>query len=232
MLIKEVFESVDVLINKEQTGGVISPDQKTTIAKMVDNDFFIERYGLPEDYRPGMPLSAQGYEVTTQIKDALRKVKKIVKIPRQDGGFQIPNDYVHYTAIDYHEKLSCKDDEFRSGIDIVADDKWSARLKDYLTKPDLEYPVGRFDKAFIQVEPKDVLLIRLHYLHKPESPVYAVSDVDEDDNPIFDEENSVDFVWEKKTETSWCMPRFFMLQTHLQNPRLLETANKLKMKGA
>lgn len=229
--IKEVFDFVDFLASKHQSGNTLTADEKTTLARRANDDFFRRRYGLPEEYQAGMPLPTQAYELTSLIKDDLRSTKKGITVYHQVEGCPIPDDYVHFTAIDSQTTGGCEDDvEFDCGVDIIADDKLSHRLKDALTKPSLRHPIANFESQYIQIWPKEIQAIKLTYLAYPDEPLWAET-YDSEDNAIFDADNAVDFIWPKINTNEIARMILGYIGINLQDNDIQQYAEMIKNKG-
>lgn len=192
--VNEVKQFLDSLANKDQTGNTFTPAEYNMWLRRGLDEIFGSEYGLPEDYKAGAPLPNIGYELTQKIKDDLRIFKEDPIIAIDSNGFMVlPEDYVHYTAIDYIKVTNQPVgnplvEEIE--VSIIADEKWSFRKRAAVKVADKDNPICNFQATGISFSPKDLYKVRLTYLRYPKEPEWAFT-LDQD-VPIFDAANSVD----------------------------------------
>ena len=196
--VNELKIFIDFIANKEQSGTAYSIPQLNIAFQVANIDFFQKRYGLPEEYIPGMPIPSQSYEVTQKIKDDLRAVKERVVIPVDEFGIMIlPDNYVHKTAIEYNKITNSEDCENPTAssreVEIIDDDKWSSRKSATIMKPTLDFPICNFQKDSIRFEPKNLKEVELSYLRTPNKPIWGY--VFQGGIEVYDPNTSVQFDW-------------------------------------
>jgi hypothetical protein len=194
--VNEIKLYSDYISNKEQSGNTISPDNFNLLLRRGLDDLFKQRYGLPEEYQPGMPLPRMAYEVTQKMKDDLRMLKKTETLSVDaNGQMLIPSDYVHYTRITYvyfvNNKENKKPDEKIVGVEVIDDDKWDGRRTHPIKVPNKKkLIIANFNSDNVEYFPKDLGNIQFTYLKYPPTPVWAYT-IDADDNVVYDPSNSI-----------------------------------------
>jgi len=190
--VNEVKEFVDFLANKEQSGNSVSPSEFNLNLRRATDDLFRKEYGLPEDYKPGVPLPDISYEITQRIKDDMRVFKKTETITIDaNGNGNIPDDYVHYTGIRYNKVTNNTGGQPTvepKSVEAIDDDKWVGRIGNSIKVPNKDYPICNFNSSSIQFEPKDLYKVDLTYLKYPSTPNWAYTITD--GTAIYDAGNS------------------------------------------
>ena len=195
--INEIKQFIDFISNKEQSGTAYSISQFNIACQAANIDLFKLRYGLPEDYTPGMPLPRQAYEVTQKMKDDLRSCKEVVTLPVSNGILTLPSDYVHKTALTYIKvtNSSCGEDPIvkRKGIQFLDDDKFDGRCDAVIKAPTQDFPIANILKDSIRIEPKSIKSVEFSYLRTPNKPVWGYTN----NNGIeqYNPSSSTDFEW-------------------------------------
>ncbi len=232
--VNELKIFIDFVANKEQSGTAYSIDQLNIAFQAANIDLFKLRYGLPEEYAPGMPLPRMSYEVTQKIKDDLRSVKEKVIIPVDSFGIMtLPNDYVHKTAIEYVKVTNDPDcdvpEVLYKSVEIIDDDKWSERLSNTIKKPTLDFPVCNFLKDSIRFMPKSLREVELSYLRVPNKPVWGY--VFQSGIEVYSPINSVQFEWNEILFTDVAKLVLNYLSINLKDVELYEAMAEYKAKG-
>ena len=81
MNVDQLYQFINFIANKESSGAHMGPDEFNELLPRAQDDFFIKRYGVPEDYQPGRPFPRQAFELTQKILDDLRPLKKPIENP-------------------------------------------------------------------------------------------------------------------------------------------------------
>ena len=101
MTVEDVRLFVNYIANKHQTGKTFTPDQYNAALPRAVDDFVRQRYGLPQDYKPGQSIPQMGWEVTQNIADDLKslKIDPITITIDANGKYTYPTDYMHHGAL-------------------------------------------------------------------------------------------------------------------------------------
>lgn len=232
--VNDVKEFVDFVANKEQSGTAYSINQLNILFKAANIDILKQRYGLPEEYTPGMPLPRMSYEVTQKIKDDLRSCKKVTHLNVDNQGeADLPEDYIHPTSIMYTKitnqcceqppKISYRE------IEKIDDDKWAERLSNSIKTPSKDYPVCNFLSDKIRIEPRDLNKIEFSYLSIPGEPKWAYTTVNGVE--VYDENSSTNFDWSPALFTDISKLILGYLSINLRDGELAAAIDMYKTKG-
>ena len=232
--VNEIKLFIDFMANKEQSGTAYSIDQLNNLFKTASIDLFKQRYGLPEEYAPGMPLPRMSYEVTQKMKDDLRACKEVENITVDSAGHMLlPLNYVHPTAITYIKITNqCCDNPPKisyNDVDKIDDDKWARRISNSIKKPSKDFPVCNFLKDRIRIEPRDLGRVEFSYLRIPNTPVWAYTLVGGVEQ--YDPLNSVDFDWSEILFTDIAKMILGYLSINLRDGELASAIDQYKIKG-
>jgi len=232
--VNEIKLFIDFIANKEQSGTAYSIDQLNNLFKTASIDLFKQRYGLPEEYAPGMPLPRMSYEVTQKMKDDLRACKEVENITVDSAGHMLlPLNYVHPTEIAYIKITNqcCGTPPLvqPKSIEKIDDDKWNRRLANSIKKPSKDFPVCNFLKDRIRIEPRDLGRVEFSYLRIPNTPVWAYTLVGGVEQ--YDPLNSVDFDWSEILFTDIAKMILGYLSINLRDGELASAIDQYKIKG-
>lgn len=234
--VNEVKQYSDYISNKEQSGNSITPEQFNLLLRRGLDDLFKQRYGLPEEYQPGMPLPRMAYEVTQKMKDDLRMCKVTDSFSVDSKGqMLLPEDYVHYTRLTYvyyqNNKEAGKPDERFVGIEVIDDDKWDSRRTHPVKIPNKKkIIIGNFNSDNIEFYPRDLGKVEMAYLRYPQTPVWAFT-VDAEDNVVFDPGNSVDIEMPKILTNDLTRIILSYIGINLRESGLVSYIEEIKAKG-
>lgn len=210
------------------------------------NGLFDDYYGNTEDYRPGRPLPAVAYQITTAVNDALhpfmRQVfwgrdlgkleeKEIVVGPDgatalylrlgQDGQFSLPADWVHPTSLRVGS----------ASVEILDDNEVGTVLTSLIDPPTLEYPKAEVvPGGFRMLAGANADEVQGKYLARPRRAVYAIKYVN--DVPQYDDENSVDTQWPEARHNQLLTRMLQYPGLTLRDSQVQQTAAALTDRGA
>lgn len=203
--VEYIYDFVNFIAAKTQSGAITDDDFNTSL-QAANWDFFKQKTGLPEQFQAGFPYSAQQWQVSQIITEALKPFFTApVKITKNASGyFPYPTDYLRYSSIqiDYSENPElCKDkpELTERFIEVVTDGEWVIRLDNSVIRPSLKYPIANFYSAGIRVNPYEITAIKMAYLRKPAIPFRNYT-VNASDQTIYNPVGSVQVEWD---ETFW-----------------------------
>ena len=75
MTLFEMYELIELVLNKDYGGNIVTPARFRQLIKVVNINKFKEKYGLPEEYQPGRPVPLEYAEITLKNQDDLRYFK-------------------------------------------------------------------------------------------------------------------------------------------------------------
>ena len=241
MQINEIYDAVLYRLNKDKVGRSYTVSDFNLHLKLANTDLFKVRYGLPEMYRPGLPIPPQAWSVSQKIEDDLRNCK--VTMGNQSpplyvnkyGLADLPSDYVHQSTLytDYGD------------IEVLDDDSWSGRLRASLRKPTAENAICRFLNGQIEFAPKNLSAVNFTYLRMPNTPFMdydIVNDVEVylDENSVHandtvlssgDASRTVQLEWSRQVHTDFINLMVGYASEHLREQMIKQTSEGRKNKG-
>jgi hypothetical protein len=232
--VNDIKQFIDYVANKEQSGTSYTINELNIIFQAANIDLFKLRYGLPEEYTPGMPIPRMSYQNTQKITDDLRACKQVLNISvSAQGEMLLPSDYVHETAITYTKYINstCGEapTESKKPVDIIDDDKWAERCSNSIKFPSLDFPIANFLKDRIRLMPKNLGTVELSYLSVPTKPIWAFTTVS--GLEIYDATNSVNFDWNDILFTDVSKLVLGYIAINLRDDELKQAIETYKKKG-
>lgn len=190
MDVNEIRDFVNFKLNKDQTGNTLNKDEYNLCLAWANLEMFKIRYGLPEQYAPGRPIPAQGYQITQKMIDDMRyflvsKGGKNLPLLKVDinGYAEFPKDYVHYAALRYND----------TPIELVSVDVVGQYLTSSIVAPSHKFPIATLYDTYIQFYPKDLAFVQMDYIRVPTTPYWDAVIVD--DSYIYKPNSSVQLEW-------------------------------------
>lgn len=232
--VNEVKIFIDFIANKEQSGTAYSIEQLNNAFQAANTDLFKLRYGLPEQYAPGMPIPRMSYEVTQKIKDDLKAFKEVLTLQVDSLGIMnLPTDYVHKTSVLYNKITNglCGEAPLKVKIEVelIDDDKWAERCSNSIKTPTLDFPICNILKDSIRFEPKTLRNIEFSYLRMPKQPMWAYTF--DSGIEVYDQSASVDFEWSSILLTDITKIILGYLSINLRDQELKDAMELYKDKG-
>lgn len=188
--VEDIRQQVFYLLNKHQSGNTLNGAEFNQALKFANLSFFKRRYGLPESYRPGMPLPAISYEVTQLIIDGLSPFKvtrggrdyPVITVDK-NGWAALPPDYIHASSITYNV----------TPVEILRDSQFQDRLNNSITFPSKKDPICSIHAGYIQFQPTDLGSVNMVYLRLPVTPVWGYTITN--DEEVYNAATSVQPEW-------------------------------------
>lgn len=237
----DIYQFVNFRLNKEQSGRVFTPEQFNLACSFADYELMKLKYGLPEQYRPGSPIPAQGWEITQESTDALSHLKVYMggrddaqlRIDK-DGYASYPDNYLHYSSMAYvdytHDCVTAEDEEVRNPIDIVRDGDWDTRIWDELTKPTMDNPICRMNSGYMEFRPRKLGGIDFTYLRKPIPSVLGYT-IDANVNIVYDPGTSTQPDWPEQMFNEYAVILYSWMSVNIQSQINIQDAQNRKIQG-
>lgn len=176
-----VLKYCQFVCNKEQVGNSLSPVEFTQLLQVCNLKHFKKKIGLPEEYKVGMPLARQTYDLTQKLTEDLKQFKVWMGSPdisqlQIDGNgiASLPSDYYYPSSLSFkHAINSCSEMIIKTRmIEVVTDAQWDDVVSHPIKQPTYKYPVCNFQNTFIRFLPNNLRFVDFIYLRQPKTPVY------------------------------------------------------------
>lgn len=192
MNLEDVRNIVSLIADANGISVNLHPDDFSDLLNISQLKYFKQKWGLPEEYQPGMPLPRQSYEITSRLTEDLRPFKKVLSPTTMnvDGQLSYPSDYFIVTSITYSYIDTVV---YLRKVEILNDEQYGEAITKVSTKPDEWYPVCNPQATYIQFNPIMTGNLSMTYLRLPVKPVYAVKITD--GFYEYDSVNSVELEW-------------------------------------
>lgn len=188
-MINEVYLVLQTILNKEQSGGYVSPSEFNNMAKQVQEEIFrsyfedINRDQIKEN--KGLSNPGHGNLVDNQIQ-RLEPFMSNDTIAQAGGVYPLPVDL-------YLLEQGTVVDSISGRVVERVDKHKIAYLKRSLAAPSAIYPVFYVEGTDITIEPSTfVSAVNINYIRKPNDPQWAYTATGAGD-PLYSEVNSTDF---------------------------------------
>ena len=169
MNLEEIKNYIEIKLNKNQNGWVLTPVRYNILLNALNIDYYESK--VQDPLKPNT-----GYEFNKKNIDLMRVFKVSAEIPLVKGVGLIPDDYRHYSAsyfnLYYNNKEKCVVDIDPRKIPYIKDTYLPDRLSSSIQAPSLDFPVWTLLNNEINVYPKIIKNMVLHYLRKPKTPIY------------------------------------------------------------
>jgi len=233
--VDELKQFLDYITNKEQSGNTMTPDQYNMLLRRGIEDQYSWLYGLYQSYLEDHPYPKVAYEQTQLIKDFLRIFKETKSIAvNSQGEMVIPDDYNHYTRIDFLYRKNNPDtkkvDTKRIGVEIIDDDKFTGRINHpiKIVRKD-RLVIGNFNNTYVKYYPNDIGSVEFTYLRTPISPVWAYTIVD--DVAIYDPGSSTQIELPLMLTNQLARIILSYIGINLREEKVVAYAETIKTKG-
>lgn len=231
-----MYNFVNDLANKSQSGNAFSPTQYNLCLQFVDYIIMNVKYGLPSQYTRGVPIPIQGWELSQENTDALSQLKVYLggkgkpQLKVDNNGFaNKPADYMHLSSMAYLT-YDADSNEVRNPISVVKDGDWDVRLSDELTKPSYEYPCCRIQNTYYEFRPKNLGYVDYVYLRQPIPAVLAYT-IDANSNIVYDPTNSVQLEWPENLKGDIANIIYNWLGNNLKDGTIMGQSEQYKQQG-
>ena len=224
MNIHEIYQGVLFYLNKDQFGRHLSVSKFNSMIPVVEIDLFKQRYGLPQEYQPGMPIPRMSYEISQKISDDISPMKVWMGSPNgpnpmavnSDGIAQIPSDYVHFSSSRTMEGYP---------VEILQDTKFNERLMNPNRTPSFRYPIMTMYAGYIQVMPKDLVNLHFVYLRLPVHARLVVTVDPNTDVETYDSLNSLQTEFPADMHTEYIRRMVLNMGINIRSEILLQYGN-------
>jgi len=179
MTLWNMYELMELILNKDYGGNVLTPERFRQLIKVVNIDKFKKKFGLPEEYQPGRPVPKEYVEITLKNADDLRRFKAtpLINTPAVAGLLPYPEDYAHRDQIIYNDIgggfFDGVPQDIPRQVEILTETQAAARRSNYTKRPSTTYPIGVMRSAGIQIYPITVTVVDFFYWRFPVEPVFS-----------------------------------------------------------
>lgn len=231
MTLWEQFELVKLIINKDFSGNIITPERFRDLVKVVNIDLFRKKYGLPEEYQPGRPIPKEYADITLKNTDDLKAFK--VYLPNttvSSGILAYPSNYAHRDTITYNfsKTINHVATILPKPVEILKEAEFSARNGNYTKRPTTSNPIGVVRSDGIYIRPLTITAVDFTYYRWPVDPVFSYTVGD--GFITYSASTSIEYEWPKDEHLTLTRMILSMMGINLREAELVQYG-ELKLQG-
>lgn len=203
MNLQDVFDFINFIINKEQSGKYITPREFTLLLRHANFKYFKKYYDVPEEYQVGQPLSRIQWELTTTAKKRLARFMTSATVVYGDVP-QTPDAttiYIDTNGVGTYPTNMFYYDFFATASGIgrfVKSYEFESIKTNPVTFPTASRPIATWREQQIHFASGDAQITQFHYLRYPNTPNYAFT-VSAADVVTYDPDNSTELDWDEES---------------------------------
>ena len=232
MTLFQMYELLELILNKDYSGNIISPDKFNQLIKVVNIDKFRKKSGLPEQYQPGRPIPLEYADITLKNTDDLRPFKKSMINTGISGGIlPIPSDYAHRDSITYKYTRTIDGSSvvIPRPVEILRESQAVARMGNYTKQPTLMYPIGVVRSTGIFIYPATITNVDFFYYRWPTDPSFVYNQFE--GYITYNAASSIEFEWPRDEHISLVAILLSYIGINLREADIYQYAELKKQKG-
>ena len=180
MNLKDISSIVSFILAERKPDMVISPGEFERLLHVAQLKLLKMKVGLPEHYRPGVPVPPQVYEISKVITDDLAPFKVIMGgedsplVVDENGETGLPDDFFYPSTMTYKYTKATGEMAYKE-VEILSDQEYNRRISSFIKRPSLKYPIANIFGSKIRFYPTTLKYVDFVYLRVPPAPVYGTS---------------------------------------------------------
>jgi hypothetical protein len=232
MTLWEMYELIELILNKDYSGNVVTPARFKQLIKVVNIDKFKKKSGLPEEYQPGRPIPREYTEITLKNADDLKNFKVFVPATVCPGGLlPYPSNYAHRDQITYNhtETIDGTATVMPKPVEILRESEATARRSNYTKQPTTSHPIAVLRNTGIQIYPITIAVVDFAYWRWPNDPVFEYTQ--HAGYITYNAASSTEFEWPKDEHTSLIRMILEYMGINLREADIVQYANTKIQQG-
>jgi hypothetical protein len=176
MTLWDMFSLVRFICNKDFDGNIVTPERFAELIKVVNIDHFRDKYGIPEEYRPGRPIATEFADISLKNIDDLKAFKKLlVNTTVTNGILPFPIDYGHRQSISYNYTKTINNivTILPRIVEILREEEFTSREGNYTKRPTLQNPIAVIRNDGVHIRPITITSVTFSYYRFPVSPIFS-----------------------------------------------------------
>lgn len=221
MSVDEVYNIIQFIINKEQS-GYVSPDEFNLIINQSQDSFQDYLLGEFQQYQTGRAVSRVTFGQNQRVRQRLSPTIYNYNLSIDVAGFSpYPADYLEtdtmWTIYGHNRIRYVQQDSLFSFLDSVID-------------PVTSNPIYLIERTGFSFYPSTLGAANLNYVRKPPRIIWGFT-LDVNNRPIYDPFNSQDPVWSDLDMLEIIARALRMVGVNLQDNQISQYANEIKQSG-
>lgn len=166
----DVVDYVSFILNKDQKGGRLNPSRIRTVIKAVNIEYLND---IRAQYENNSVISDDTRVVINTKGDAVIPTPLMTDV---NGFVSLPDDYRHFSSLDYLKTVSgdCDNKPTRINVpvEMLTDSEFQTRMSSRLKGPSEKYPIGTIQNQRLHVLPAKKRRLALTYWKNPSTPYF------------------------------------------------------------
>jgi len=181
MTLGAMYSLIELIVNKDFDGNIITPDRFNMLIKVVSTELFRQKHGIPEEYQPGRPIPNESADITLKNTDDLKAFKE--RLPNRtvaNGVMTYPTNYAHRDTIVYNfsKTINGVATTLPKPVEILREAEFAAREGNYTKRPTTANPIGIVRSDGIHIKPITITGADLNYYRWPVDPDFVYTEFD------------------------------------------------------
>jgi hypothetical protein len=173
MTLDQFLDSARPYISDTYPNFSLSVELYNACLNLTNLDYFKQWCGLPEDWKPGQPVTRKGWQIAEENSQALKIFLVTNNFAVVNGQLNYPSNLVHITRVGYTSINTGR----QRPVELLTDEEIDDRLGDPVTYPTIEYPCWSYGPTYMSFYPSSIQTVALNYLRLPVTPVYTVENL-------------------------------------------------------
>lgn len=227
-----MYELIELILNKDYSGNVVTPERFKQLIKVVNIDKFKKKFGLPEEYQPGRPVPREFIEVTAKNADDMKAFKEpLVNTPCPGGLLPYPSNYAHKDQITYNRTVMIDGvaTVVPRPVEILRESEATARRGNYTKAPSGAYPIGVMRSNGIQIYPVTIVAVDFVYWRWPNEPVFEYNQFS--GYITYNASSSTEFEWPEDNHMDLVRMMLEYMGVNLREADIVQYANTKMQQG-
>ena len=162
----DIVNLVNTVINRDLNGLSIKTSEFQTLINAQSKLLFAEKLGIPNEYRPNLPVGRMGAGVSRKISEELRPFLRTETVSVISGSLDLSSKDIGYLLSIDPTTISGR------GIDILEPDELADRLGSAVVAPTLDDPAAKWiSETSLLVYPTTVTSVVVSYYTNPTDAV-------------------------------------------------------------
>lgn len=196
----DIISIVDSVLNRDLNGNAFTSTEYQTLINAQSQLLFAEKLGVPNEYRPNLPVGRMGAGVSRKISEELRPFLRTETVTVIGGALDLSSKTIGYLLSIDPTTISGR------GIDVVEQDEFADRMGSAVVVPTLDDPVAKWiSNTSLLVYPTTVTSVVVSYYTNPTDAVVVLETNSTTLLTSYDESASTETGWndEQLTELAY-----------------------------
>lgn len=232
MTLFDMYSLMELIVNKDYSGYIITPSRFSQLIKVVNIDYFKKKFGLPEQYQPGRPIPREYADITIKNTDDIKPFKVFVENTScPEGLLPLPANYAHRDSIIYNRTvtINLQATVVPRKVEVLRESQASDRLGNYTKQPTENHPIAVMRSTGIQIYPITITAVDFSYLRWPTDPLFVY--VQETGYITYDAVNSIEFEYPQDCHLDLVRMMLEMIGVRLREADIVQYANAKTISG-